>query len=119
MAKTFSEEIMKTLNDILTKLKFDKQSSLIEAHQQVLDLFAVEWLEQRIKAGQHETIVISDSLKEKIFSDELNQRITATVNDDDYPNNGSVIAGLVQEEIFNYLKKNNGQTMNHSEIPNT
>ena len=37
---------MKTLNDILTKLKFDKQSSLIEAHQQVLDLFAVSgWLE--------------------------------------------------------------------------
>lgn len=37
---------MKTLNDILTKLKFDKESSPIEAHQQVLDLFAVSgWLE--------------------------------------------------------------------------
>lgn len=37
---------MKTLNDILTKLKFDKNSSPIEAHQQVLDLFAVSgWLE--------------------------------------------------------------------------
>ena len=62
-------------------------------------------LKQRSEAGQHETIVISDSLKENIFSDELNQRITATVNDDDYPNDGSVIAGLVQEEIFDYLSK--------------
>jgi len=37
---------MKTLNDILSKLKFDKEASPIEAHQQVLDLFAVSgWLE--------------------------------------------------------------------------
>lgn len=37
---------MKTLNDILTKLEFDKQLSLIEAHQQVLNFFAVSgWIE--------------------------------------------------------------------------
>ena len=37
---------MRTLNDILSKLKFDKEASPIEAHQQVLDLFAVsDWLE--------------------------------------------------------------------------
>jgi hypothetical protein len=37
---------MKTLNDILSKLKFDRESNPMEAHQQVLDLFAVSgWLE--------------------------------------------------------------------------
>ena len=32
---------MKTLNDILIKLKYDKNSSLIEAHDQILILFDV------------------------------------------------------------------------------
>jgi hypothetical protein len=37
---------MKTLNDILSKLKFDRESDPMEAHKQVLDLFAVSgWLE--------------------------------------------------------------------------
>jgi|GEM_PF-4352525 len=57
----------------------------------------------KLQAGQHETLVIFDDLKRKIFSDELNQRITSIVDDEDYPNDGSVLAGLVQEEIFNYL----------------
>lgn len=37
---------MKTLNDILSKLKFDRESNPIDAHEQVLNLLAVSgWLE--------------------------------------------------------------------------
>lgn len=37
---------METLNDILTKLKFDEKSCLIEAYERILDLFSVNgWVE--------------------------------------------------------------------------
>jgi hypothetical protein len=37
---------MKTLNDILTKLKFDKEYNLVDAHYEIIELLKVDgWLD--------------------------------------------------------------------------
>ena len=37
---------MKTLNDIITKLKFDKNSNPLEAHNEILNMFQINgWIE--------------------------------------------------------------------------
>lgn len=46
-----------------------------------------------------------EKLKELIFSNELNQRITSAICDENFPNSGSVKAGLVQEEIYIQFEK--------------
>ena len=46
-----------------------------------------------------------EQIRATISSDELNQRITCAVDDADFPNEGSMTAALVQEELHIQFRK--------------
>ncbi len=64
------------LNDILTKLKFDKDSDLVEAHNQILGLFSVKYCADFIR-----NTLCSDLVEQaKKQPDKVPKEVPAMVN---------------------------------------